>query len=91
MDDFYNIHTTVQVATSALNDATSSNADASPRVQQLYIVQPRETGTDESVGPEALEDWYGTGTDESVGPEVLEDWYGTASPMSSMRPVNPNL
>ena len=61
LDDFYNIHTTVHVAISpiSLDSAESGRVwRRQERGQQvLYVIQPRETGTDESVGPEVLEYW----------------------------------
>ena len=44
LDDFYNVHTTVHVGWTLPTGG-------------FYIVQPRETGTSESVGPEVSEDW----------------------------------
>jgi hypothetical protein len=61
LDDFYNVHTTVHVAWTppALHDEDEKD-EKGTQGQAIYIVQPRETGTSESVGPEVSEDWYGT-------------------------------
>ena len=61
LDDFYNVHTTVHVAWTPPSLVSKNAADNSEgSTTAVYIIQPRETGTSESVGPEVSEYWYGT-------------------------------
>ena len=62
LDDFYNVHTTVHVAWTppSLRRSNSAADSVDGNEAAVYIIQPRETGTDESVGPEVSEYWYGT-------------------------------
>ena len=71
LDDFYNVHTTVHVAwtppplrggnaAGGVDDTNEESLSPSAASSAVYIIQPRETGTSESVGPEVSEYWYGT-------------------------------